>query len=91
MPTITKPLTPTTIGNLKSKTNRYPKSDGGCTGLFIEVMPSGSKIWRYRYTLNGERQSPVTIGSYPEITRALGLSVYASSGLVQGTESLGYP
>ena len=68
MPTITKPLTPTTIGNLKPKTNRYPKSDGGCTGLFIEVMPSGSKIWRYRYTLNGERQSPVTIGSYPEIT-----------------------
>lgn len=68
MPTITKPLTPTTIGNLKPKTNRYPKSDGGCTGLFIEVMPSGSKIWRYRYTLQGERQSPVTIGSYPEIT-----------------------
>ena len=68
MPTITKPLTPTTIGNLKPKTNRYPKSDGGCTGLFIEVMPSGSKIWRYRYTLNGERQSPVTIGSYPSIT-----------------------
>lgn len=68
MPTITKPLTPTTIGNLKPKQNRYPKSDGGCTGLFIEVMPSGSKIWRYRYTLHGERQAPVTIGSYPEIS-----------------------
>lgn len=68
MPTITKPLTPTTISNLKPGASRYPKSDGGCTGLFIEVMPSGSKIWRYRYTLSGERQSPVTIGNYPEIS-----------------------
>lgn len=68
MPKITKPLTPTTINNLKPKESRYPKSDGGCVGLFIEVMPSGSKIWRYRYTLNGARSAPVTIGNYPDVS-----------------------
>lgn len=68
MPKVVKPLTPTTINNLKPKESRYPKADGGCVGLFIEVMPSGSKIWRYRYTLNGVRSAPVTIGSYPDVS-----------------------
>lgn len=34
-------------------------------GLYIEVQPSGSKIWRYRYAMHGKREK-VTIGSYPE-------------------------
>ena len=68
MPKIVKPLTPTSINNLKPKASRYPRADGGCTGLFIEVMPSGSKIWRYRYTLSGLRRAPVTIGNYPDIS-----------------------
>ncbi|WP_426108114.1 tyrosine-type recombinase/integrase, partial [Massilia sp. TSP1-1-2] len=33
----------------------------------LEIMPSGSKIWRYRYQLHGVRQPSLTIGSYPEI------------------------
>lgn len=35
-------------------------------GLYIEVQPSGSKIWRYRYSLHGKREK-VTLGPYPEI------------------------
>lgn len=31
-------------------------------------MPSGSKIWRFRYSLHGERQPTVTIGEYPTVT-----------------------
>jgi hypothetical protein len=30
-------------------------------------MPSGAKIWRYRYRLHGARQAPLTIGAYPWI------------------------
>lgn len=35
-------------------------------GLYIEIQPSGAKIWRYRYGLHSKREK-VTIGPYPEI------------------------
>lgn len=65
MPRQATPLTDTKIRALKPKASRYRTSDTG--GLLIEVMPSGSKIWRYRYQLHGVRQPTLTIGSYPDI------------------------
>jgi integrase len=65
MPKTVTPLSDARIKALKPKVSRYPVSDGG--GLILEVMPSGSKIWRYRYTLHGKRQAPVTIGEYPAV------------------------
>jgi integrase len=62
------PLTDTKIKSLKAKNARYRVSDNG--GLLLEVMPSGSKVWRYRYTLFGKRQPALTIGGYPEISLA---------------------
>lgn len=35
-------------------------------GLYVEVMPTGSKVWRYRYALHGRREK-VTVGPYPEV------------------------
>lgn len=63
MPKQVTPLSDTRIKGLKPKAARYPVSDGG--GLLLEVMPSGSKIWRFRYSLHGKRQPTVTIGEYP--------------------------
>ncbi|MFV8669549.1 Arm DNA-binding domain-containing protein, partial [Ralstonia pseudosolanacearum] len=68
MPRQAVPLTDTKIKALKPKDERYRVSDTG--GLLLEVMPSGSKIWRYRYQLHGVRQAPLTIGPYPEISLA---------------------
>ncbi|MFC3532038.1 tyrosine-type recombinase/integrase [Vogesella facilis] len=68
MPRQAIPLTDTKIRALKPKNERYRVSDAG--GLLLEVMPSGSKIWRYRYQLHGVRQAPLTIGPYPEISLA---------------------
>jgi integrase len=65
MPKTAIPLNDTRIKGLKPKAARYRVSDGG--GLVLEVMTSGSKVWRYRYTLHGERQPMVTIGDYPAI------------------------
>ncbi|WP_176043615.1 tyrosine-type recombinase/integrase [Burkholderia vietnamiensis] len=65
MPKIVQPLTDTRIKALQPKAARYPVADGG--GLILEVMPSGSKIWRYRYSLHGKRQPTVTIGEYPAV------------------------
>ncbi|WP_211453226.1 tyrosine-type recombinase/integrase [Collimonas antrihumi] len=68
MPKTVPLLSDTRIKALKPKAGRYPVSDGG--GLILEVMPSGSKIWRYRYSLNAKRQAPVTIGNYPAVSLA---------------------
>ncbi|WP_208279515.1 tyrosine-type recombinase/integrase [Massilia oculi] len=65
MPRQATPLTDTKIKALRSRPTRYRVSDTG--GLLLEVMPSGSKIWRYRYQLHGVRHPALTIGSYPEI------------------------
>ena len=37
----------------------YPLADGG--GLFLDIMPGGSKVWRYSYRLMGKR-TKTTIG-----------------------------
>ena len=58
-------LKPATIDNAKPKDKRYDLTDGG--GLVLEVMPSGSKTWRFKYHLDGKREK-VTIGAYPAFT-----------------------
>lgn len=65
MPKIATSLTDTEIKALKPKGSRYHVSDG--KGLSIEVMTSGAKIWRYRYSLHGKQQPLVTIGDYPAV------------------------
>lgn len=58
-------LKPTTVDTAKPKDKPYALTDGG--GLILEVLPSGSKTWRYKYHLHGKREK-VTIGAYPQIT-----------------------
>lgn len=58
-------LKPATIDNAKAKDKAYALTDGG--GLILEVLPSGSRTWRFKYHLNGKREK-VTIGAYPAIS-----------------------
>lgn len=58
-------LRPLTIDNAKPREKAYALTDGG--GLLLEVLPSGTKTWRFKYHLNGKREK-VTIGSYPAFT-----------------------
>ena len=55
------------LNALKPAKKSYKRSDGG--GLYIEVMPNGSKLWRFKYRLHGveKRQS---MGKFPEISLA---------------------
>ncbi len=55
------------LRNLKPKEKSYKKADG--QGLYIEVMPNGSKLWRVKYRLHGveKRQS---LGRYPDVSLA---------------------
>ena len=38
-------------------------------GLYLEVTPAGGRFWRIKYRFNN-RESTLTIGSYPEISLA---------------------
>ncbi|MPW20178.1 DUF4102 domain-containing protein [Paraburkholderia sp. CNPSo 3157] len=62
MPKLATPLSESQIRALQPRDTRYSVADG--KGLVLEVMSTGKKVWRFRYTLNGCRQPMVTIGDY---------------------------
>ncbi len=53
------------IRNLKSKTKTYKISD--FDGLFLAVNPNGSKLWRFKYRVDG-KEKLLSIGAYPAIS-----------------------
>ena len=53
--------------NAKPKTKPYKIADG--EGLFLVVMPSGSKYWRLRYFFAG-KEKLLALGVYPEVSLA---------------------
>ena len=57
-------LTDTAVRNAKSKKKVYTLSDGGA--LYLFVMPSGAKLWRYRFRWQGKPHT-YSIGSYPQV------------------------
>src|SRR5215208_1960133 len=61
------PLTDTRIRNAKPIEKPYKMADGG--GLYIEIKPTGSKLWRLRYRLAG-KENVFAIGDY----RTIGLA-----------------
>lgn len=60
-------LTETKIKGSKPKEKPYKLSDSH--GLYLDIKPSGLKVWRYRYRIQGKETS-YTIGEYPAITLA---------------------
>lgn len=60
-------LSDTKIKNLKPRDKAYQEADE--SGLFIDVMPSGTKVWRLRYRLYS-KQEKVTLGHYPSFSLA---------------------
>lgn len=57
-------LTNKKIDGAKPKDKPYKLSDAH--GLYIEVLPSGSKSWRYLYKVSGKHKTK-TYGKYPDI------------------------
>ncbi|HYS65666.1 MAG TPA: integrase arm-type DNA-binding domain-containing protein [Paraburkholderia sp.] len=66
MPKLAVPLTESQIRALEPRAARYSVADGN--GLVIEVMTTGTKVWRFRYSLGGKRQPLATIGDYRMIS-----------------------
>lgn len=79
------PLTDLKLRKLKPAAAPYRRSDGG--GLFVEVRPSGSRLWRLAYRFGG-KQKLLALGSYPEtpLARARQLRQDARSQLQAGRD-----
>ena len=52
------------IDGSKPQTKPYKLTDAH--GLYIEILPSGTKSWRFNYANNGKQQTK-TFGRYPDI------------------------
>ncbi len=65
----TPTLTDTSLKALKPRDRFYKITVGGCPGLVMMVMPSGSKIFRLQFTFEGKSQL-LTLGHYPGTTLA---------------------
>lgn len=61
------PLTDTKIRNTKPAEKPIKLTDGG--GLYLEVRPTGTKLWRYRYRIAG-KENIFAIGEYPTVSLA---------------------
>lgn len=60
-------LTDTAIRNAKPRTKPYKMGDTG--GLFLLVQPTGGKLWRLKYRIDG-REKKLALGTYPQTSLA---------------------
>lgn len=61
------PLTDTKIRQAKPGAKPIKMADSN--GLYLQIQPNGSKLWRYRYRIGG-KENVFAIGSYPELSLA---------------------
>lgn len=61
------PLSDAAIRSLKPKEKSFKISD--FEGLFLTVKPTGSKLWHFKYRIDG-KEKLLSIGIYPEVTLA---------------------
>lgn len=59
------PLTDRQIKNAKPADKAYKLTD--CSGLYLQVTPTGGKLWRFDYAIANERKT-LSIGKYPLIS-----------------------
>jgi integrase len=60
-------LTEVAVRKAKPLDKPYKMADGG--GMYLEVMPNGSKYWRLKYRVDG-KEKRLALGVYPEVSLA---------------------
>ncbi|RFP08991.1 DUF4102 domain-containing protein [Duganella sp. BJB475] len=65
MPKRVMPLIEALIEQAAPKEKPYRLFDGG--GLYLEVLPGGSKVWRMKFRQHDGREKVLTFGHYPEV------------------------
>ncbi|AIT21250.1 tyrosine-type recombinase/integrase [Burkholderia thailandensis] len=67
MPKQTDPLTDLKVRRAKPAEQPYRLADG--KGLYLQVMPNGSRYWRMKYRFDG-KEKLASFGVYPEVSLA---------------------
>jgi hypothetical protein len=65
MPISVIPLNETQLRKAKPREKTYKLFDGG--GLYLEVFPSGAKLWRMKFRQASGKESRLSFGPYPEV------------------------
>ncbi len=68
MPRLAIPLTDTQIRRAKALEKPLKLYDGA--GLYLEILPTGAKFWRFRYRQSNGKENSLTFGAYPQLTLA---------------------
>ena len=89
------PLTNVSCLNAKPAEKPYKLADGG--GLYLQVMPNGSKYWRLKYRFAG-KEKRLALGVYPAVSLAearskggdarMHISAYVDPGAVKRERKL---
>ncbi|HDR9168487.1 TPA: DUF4102 domain-containing protein, partial [Burkholderia vietnamiensis] len=59
------PLTDVAVRAAKPREKSYKLADG--QGMYLEIMPNGSKYWRLKYRIDG-KEKRMALGVYPAVT-----------------------
>jgi integrase len=59
------------VRKAKPEAKSYKMADGG--GMYLEVMPTGSKYWRFKYRFGG-KEKRLAFGVYPDVSLSLARS-----------------
>ena len=80
-------LTTVKIKTAKPQERPYKLADSG--GLYLLVQPNGSKLWRYKFRINGV-EGKRALGAFPEVSLADARGLHAEARLLvaQGTTPL---
>jgi integrase len=62
------PITDVSARKAKPKEKPYKLADGG--GMYLEIMPNGSKYWRLKYRFEG-KEKRLALGVYPDVPLTL--------------------
>lgn len=60
------PLTDTAIKALKPRDKAYKVADA--LGLYLQVTPSGGRLWRMKFRAPGGVEKKLALGSYPDVS-----------------------
>ena len=66
MPTRVKPLTDLDLRRAKPQAKSHKLFDGN--GLFLEVTPSGGKLWKLKFRQPNGLENKLSLGPYPEVS-----------------------
>ena len=65
MPKLATPLTEKQIEDLAPRLREFVIGDGG--GLYLQIEPSGKKLWRMKYK-RGHKETSISFGPYPDVS-----------------------